>query len=120
MKILVSKRANEDFSRILEYLEYRWGASSVEKFKSITNDFFDILESFPEIGSLELPAKSIRGFPTNQANQNFLHRQNQAYSDFSIFRCETAPRKKEYLIVSRFVTLTPHLGVVLILLTGWD
>jgi plasmid stabilization system protein ParE len=71
MKILVSKRANQDFSRILEYLEYRWGFSSVEKFKSITNDFFDILESFPEIGSLELPAKNIRGFQLTKQTRVF-------------------------------------------------
>ena len=62
MNVLVSKRANDDFNRILAYLEYRWGRVSVEKFKSITNDFLDILESFPEIGSLEFPEKNIRGF----------------------------------------------------------
>ncbi|OOG77876.1 type II toxin-antitoxin system RelE/ParE family toxin [Algoriphagus sp. A40] len=62
MKIFVSKRADKDFQMILKYLEYKWGAGSVEKFKSLTNDFLDILESFPEIGSLEITEKKIRGF----------------------------------------------------------
>lgn len=71
MKIFVSKRADRDFQNILEYLEYRWGASSVEKFKSLTNDFLDILESFPEIGSMELPEKKIRGFQLTRQTRVF-------------------------------------------------
>ncbi len=71
MKVLVSKRANKDFLRILEYLEYNWGLGSVEKFKSITNDFLDILESFPEIGALEFPEKNIRGFQLTRQTRVF-------------------------------------------------
>ncbi|GAA0878283.1 hypothetical protein GCM10009119_12510 [Algoriphagus jejuensis] len=71
MKIFVSKRADRDFQNILEYLEYRWGAGSVEKFKSLTNDFLDILENFPEIGSMELPEKKIRGFQLTKQTRVF-------------------------------------------------
>ena len=94
MKILVSKRANEDFSRILEYLEYRWGASSVEKFKSITNDFFDILESFPEIGSLELPAKSIRGFQLTKQTRIFYTVKTKHTLILAFFDVRQHPGKK--------------------------
>lgn len=71
MKILVSKRANQDFLRILKYLEYNWGLGSLEKFKSTTNDFLDILESFPEIGAMELSEKDIRGFQLTRQTRVF-------------------------------------------------
>ncbi len=65
MKIIVTKRANRDFLRIQNYLFDHWGNSSVIKFKDRVNDFLDILEIFPEIGSMEVPEKSIRGFQIN-------------------------------------------------------
>lgn len=37
-----------DFLAILDYLKYKWGPASVENIKSTTNDFFYILENFPE------------------------------------------------------------------------
>ncbi|SDA88609.1 ParE toxin of type II toxin-antitoxin system, parDE [Algoriphagus alkaliphilus] len=73
MKILVSKRANKDFLKILKYLEYNWALGSVEKFKSITNDFLDILESFPEIWALEFPEKNIRGFQLTSQTRVFFN-----------------------------------------------
>ena len=65
MKISVTKRANHDFLRIQDYLLTNWGDSSVLKFKNQVNDFLDILEIFPEIGTLEVPEKNIRGFQIN-------------------------------------------------------
>lgn len=62
MKILVSKRATIDFHRIQEYLQSNWGGKSVERFKSTVSDFLNILERFPEIGSMQFPEKNIRGF----------------------------------------------------------
>ena len=52
MKIIVTKRANRDFLSIQNYLFDQWGNSSVIKFKDRVNDFLDILEVFPEIGSM--------------------------------------------------------------------
>jgi plasmid stabilization system protein ParE len=65
MKIRVTKRANQDFLKIQDYLITNWGDSSVVKFKNQVNDFLDILEIFPEIGTLEVPEKNIRGFQIN-------------------------------------------------------
>lgn len=65
MKIRVTKRANQDFLSIQDYLLTNWGSISVLKFKDQVNDFLDILEIFPEIGTLEVPEKKIRGFQIN-------------------------------------------------------
>lgn len=79
MKIFVSKRADRDFQNILGYLEYRWGANSVEKFKSLTNDFLDILESFPEIGSVELPEKKSGDFNSQGKLVSFIRSSQSSF-----------------------------------------
>lgn len=65
MKISVTKRANQDFLKIKDYLITNWGDSSVVKFKNQVSEFFDILEIFPEIGTMEVPEKNVRGFQVN-------------------------------------------------------
>lgn len=96
MRILVSKRANKDFQRILEYLEYKWGSTSVEKFKSLTNDFLDILESFPEIGSMEFPEKNIRGFQLSHQNRVFYTVKQTHILILAFFDVRQNPKKKNF------------------------
>lgn len=96
MKIFVSKRAEKDFSRILEYLEFHWGISTSEKFKSITNDFLDILENFPEIGSLEFPQKNIRGFQLTPHNRVFYAIRKSHILILAFFDVRQNPRKKNF------------------------
>lgn len=94
MKILVSKRANNDFQRILAYLEYKWGNASVEKFKALTNDFLDILENFPEIGSVEFPEKNIRGFQLTSQTRVFYTIKQTHILILAFFDVRQNPSKK--------------------------
>lgn len=96
MKILVSKRANTDFLSILRYLEYNWGLGSVEKFKSITNDFLDILESFPEIGAMELPEKDIRGFQLTPQTRVFYIIRSSHILILAFFDVRQNPKSKNF------------------------
>ncbi len=96
MKILVSKRENKDFLRILEYLEYNWGLGSVEKFKSITNDFLDILESFPEIGAMELPEKDILGFQLTRQTRVFSTIKSTHILMLACFDVRQNPKSKNF------------------------
>lgn len=96
MKILVSKRANKDFLSILRYLEYNWGLGSVEKFKSITNDFLDILESFPEIGAMELPEKDIRGFQLTPQTRVFYIIRSSHILILAFFDVRQNPKSKNF------------------------
>lgn len=94
MKILVSKRANKDFLRILKYLEYNWGLGSVEKFKSITSDFLDILENFPEIGAMEFPEKDIRGFQLTRQTRVFYTIKSSHILILAFFDVKQNPKSK--------------------------
>jgi plasmid stabilization system protein ParE len=94
MKIRVTKRANHDFLRIQDYLLTNWGNSSVLKFKNQVNDFLDILEIFPEIGTLEVPEKNIRGFQVNSHIRIFYTIKSDSLVIHSFFNILQNPQKK--------------------------
>lgn len=96
MKILVSKRAKNDFERILDYLEYKWGSASVEKFKTLTNDFLDILESFPEIGTVEFTEKDIRGFQLTPQTRVFYIIKKTHILILAFFDVRQNPKRKNF------------------------
>ena len=62
LEIYWSKRADEKFDRIVEYLVVEWGERVTGAFVKKVYDFLDILVEFPEIGSLENAERNIRGF----------------------------------------------------------
>jgi len=62
LEIYWTRRADEKFDRILEYLSAEWGEKVTSAFVKKVYDFLDVLIDFPEIGSLENAEKNIRGF----------------------------------------------------------
>lgn len=94
MKILVSKKANSDYHKIIEYLGKKWGNKSVEKFEATLNDFLDILEQFPEIGSIEFSAKNIRGFQLNKQIRVFYTVRSEYILLVSLFDVRQNPKKR--------------------------
>ena len=55
MRISFTKRAQNNYSTIKNYLKVDWGETSTEAFEQKTIDFLDLLKEFPEMGSIELP-----------------------------------------------------------------
>jgi plasmid stabilization system protein ParE len=62
MKLKVTKRAKENFHAIRGYIEGNWGSKSADEFQTKIENFLDLLQDFPEIGTLEVKEKGIRGF----------------------------------------------------------
>jgi plasmid stabilization system protein ParE len=62
LEIKWSNRADNSFDQIINYLHAEWGDQVVQAFVRKTYDFLDILAEFPEIGSLQVQDKGIRGF----------------------------------------------------------
>ena len=60
--IFWSKRADKKFDNILDRLSREWGEKVTSAFVKKVYDFLDILNEFPEIGSLENAEKGIHGF----------------------------------------------------------
>jgi plasmid stabilization system protein ParE len=58
----VVQQADVKFDKIIKYLTDEWGENVTKAFVKRTFDFLDLLDDFPEIGSIENPDKQIRGF----------------------------------------------------------
>lgn len=62
LDVIWSKRAAKKFQSIVDYLQIEWGDTVTSAFIRKTNDLLDILKEFPEVGSIEIPDREVRGF----------------------------------------------------------
>jgi plasmid stabilization system protein ParE len=53
LEIYWSKKASSKFDKILEYLENKFGNQTTVKFVKKVFEFLDLLENFPNLGTLE-------------------------------------------------------------------
>ncbi|MGF7080002.1 type II toxin-antitoxin system RelE/ParE family toxin [Mucilaginibacter sp. UYCu711] len=60
-EVTFTKRAEDDFEDILNYIENEFGTKTAIHFKDLIIEFATLIQSFPEIGSLERSDKNIRG-----------------------------------------------------------
>jgi plasmid stabilization system protein ParE len=61
LEIFWSKKADERFDEITDYLESEWGEKSARVFAKKVYDLLDILIELPEIGTIEKKELNIRG-----------------------------------------------------------
>jgi plasmid stabilization system protein ParE len=67
MKLFWTEKAQRRIGEVLEYIEREFGAKARQIFLEKTQDFARILIEFPEMGTLEIKEKNLRGFQlTNQ------------------------------------------------------
>ena len=67
MKLVWTEKAQQRIGEILEYIEREFGAKARQTLREKTQDFTRILIQFPEMGTLEIKEKNLRGFQlTNQ------------------------------------------------------
>lgn len=76
MKISLTKRAKRNFNSIKKYITKEWGEKVAEAFEQKTVDFFDLLIDFPEIGTVEVSEKQIRGFQLTKQTRVFYRIKN--------------------------------------------
>ncbi len=62
LTIFWSKRADLKFDKIIKFLDEEWGETATKAFVRKVYDFLEILQEFPEIGTLENKESNIRGF----------------------------------------------------------
>jgi plasmid stabilization system protein ParE len=60
LEVTFSKRADHDFENLLNYIQLEFGDTTAIRFKYLIIEFAHLLQSFPEIGILELADKNIR------------------------------------------------------------
>ncbi|HNR74297.1 MAG: plasmid stabilization system [Bacteroidetes bacterium OLB12] len=72
MTVKVSKRAEKSFHSIKDFIKLKWGELVANAFEERVIDFLDLLENFPEIGTLEkIGDKRIYGFQLTKQTKVF-------------------------------------------------
>ena len=71
MKIIWTRTAEARFFAILDYIEKKFGETARQHFKIKTKEFTILLREFPEIGTLELRDKNLRGFQLTRQTRVF-------------------------------------------------
>ena len=94
LKIEWSKRADNSFDQIINFLNAEWGDQVVRAFVKKTYDFLEILAEFPEIGALQIKERGIRGFALIKQVIVFYQVKGNSLLDF--FDTRQDPKKKKY------------------------
>jgi plasmid stabilization system protein ParE len=94
MNIVFTKRAINNYSSIKDYIIKEWGKKVADAFEQKTFDFLDLLEDFPEIGTIELPEKQIRGFQLTKQIRIFYRIKKEQIIILSLFNVRQDPKKK--------------------------
>jgi plasmid stabilization system protein ParE len=91
-----SKKADNSFDKILEYLLLEWGENVTRSFTKKVFDFLDILSEFPELGTIENSEKGIRGFIIVKQIIVFYKITGQKIILLDFFDTRQHPEKKKY------------------------
>ncbi len=94
MKIFWTKRAEKRFSGIVDYLRNEWGGKVKDAFVQKTDDFLKLLERFPEIGSVEVEEKNIRGYTLTKHNRVFYRIKKDKIILLTFFDTRQNPKRK--------------------------
>lgn len=91
-----SKRADKSFDRIIDFLQAEWGDQVVKAFVKKTYDFLEILAELPEIGSIQVQERGIRGFTLIKQVIVFYKIQGKSIILIDFFDTRQDPKKKKY------------------------
>ena len=94
LKIKWNTRAEKSFRKIVEYLDMSFGERTTQNFVQRTFSIIDILSEFPEIGTLELKDKNVRGFVITRHNTLFYRYTNRELILMNFFDTRQDPKKK--------------------------
>lgn len=94
MKNFLTKRAAKNYNSIRKFITEEWGEKVSDAFEQKTKNFFDLLELFPELGSLEFPEKKIRGFQLTKQILIFYIIREQNIIILSFFDVRQDPEKR--------------------------
>lgn len=90
-------RADIKLDHIIIYLETEWGESVVKAFLRNLYDFLGILSEFPELGSMQFPAKNIRGFSLTKQVSIFYKIEGDQIILLDLFDNRSDPKEKDVL-----------------------
>jgi len=97
LEIRWTTRADIKLDHIIIYLETEWGENVVKAFMRKIYDFLSILSEFPEMGLIQFPDKSIRGFSLTKQVSIFYKIEGDQIILLDLFDNRSDPKKKDLL-----------------------
>ncbi|HQQ97085.1 MAG TPA: type II toxin-antitoxin system RelE/ParE family toxin [Cyclobacteriaceae bacterium] len=94
MKLVWTERAQRRMGEILDYIEKEFGTNARQSFRLRTQDFTRILIEFPEMGTLELKEKNLRGFQLTRQTRVFYRVKKDSIVILTLFDSRQNPKKK--------------------------
>jgi plasmid stabilization system protein ParE len=94
MKIVWTKKAQKRFGEILDYIQLYFGDPARQSFMTKTKDFTKLLYEFPEIGTLEIPEKKLRGFQLTKQTRLFYRLKNDQIILLTFFDSRQDPKRR--------------------------
>jgi plasmid stabilization system protein ParE len=94
MIIKVSKRAEKSFRSIKDFIKEKWGELVADAFEQKIINFLDLLEEFPEIGTVEFPEKRLYGFQLTKQTKVFYRIKANRIIITVLFDVRQDPKKK--------------------------
>ncbi len=96
MEIYFTVRAAGNFRSIKDYIELKFGETTSLAFEKKLKHFLEILKNFPEMGSLEVPEKAIRGFQFTKQTRIFYRIKGNQIIILTLLDVRQNPDKKQF------------------------
>lgn len=96
LEIFWSKKADQKFDSIIDYLEKEWGEHTTSLFVKKVYDFLDLLSEFPEIGTLEKKSINVRGFVIVKQITIFYQIRDEKIIILNFYDNRQKPKSKKY------------------------
>ena len=93
-QVVITKRAQDQLMSIRNYLDEQWGESVTLSFQSRVNDVLDLLTYFPNLGSLEVEGKGIRGLKLTKQIRMFYRLTKKKIIILAFFDVRQNPQKR--------------------------
>jgi plasmid stabilization system protein ParE len=93
-EIVWTKRANNKFTKIIQFLEEDWGHLVTENFVQRTYTIIDLLAEQPQLGTLENVEKQIRGFVLTKHNRLFYRITENEIILLNFFDTRSKPKRR--------------------------
>ncbi len=94
MKIFITKRAESHYNSIKKYITENFGEKINMAFEDRVTDFLQLLKNYPEIGSVEIAEKQIRGFQLTKQTRVIYRIKGDSLIILSFFVVKQNPSKK--------------------------
>jgi plasmid stabilization system protein ParE len=94
LKIQWYKRAETKFDNIIDRLEEDWGEKSAKDLVQKVNRVLNLLTKYPELGTIEVPNRNIRGILIVKQLRIFYVPERKSIKIIQVFDTRESPKRK--------------------------